>query len=444
MSSFKNEPSSYELYLELIKPPMGIASKKGETVVRILRTMRQELENEFCSDFLCVCYARLAEHLKKTRGTLEALTPRCFILDESTAVECKITSYDAYQFLYCLARGDTNDDYIAEWTKKKLLRDVSVSNLSGTSLRGLLTAIDDSLKASHQQIRSQYERLMEEVQQNPGFQDAEAYLQERKRDADRKAEEIISKAKEYSENCRNQAKKLYDAAQSFDEMSRTETESDCKALRANAEETLKNAQNQAKQTILKAQQNAKDIEAEARQRSQAVEETTRAKVAQIKQKAFAQEYARRLDEVAQGLRDVQSSFSSTQKQIVSLESAILDNDLRKIFNSYYSLFEKIESYAGEAAKGTDEVLQDNLEAYLDIIREALEGFGITVVHSSPDTPFNGAIHEADTDSSTFHPASAVIERSLSEGFRIQKTGTVLKKELVRLVQEERKDNQACS
>lgn len=146
-------------------------------------------------------------------------------------------------------------------------------------------------------------------------------------------------------------------------------------------------------------------------------------------------YSSQYAELQKNFTDVRKALFNTNEMMKRLEDAVYEGMTKKIYTQFEELYNLIadtkDSTLILAQQSKDQNLENtayNMEVFLDMITEYLADFGIHTICSTPGERFQTKYHEAK--GSQFDPRSAVIKRSLRNGFVWEEQ--VLQKERVEI------------
>lgn len=161
-------------------------------------------------------------------------------------------------------------------------------------------------------------------------------------------------------------------------------------------------------------------------------------------------YAREQADFSALFADMRSALSSMTQKMTAMEQQVTSENTRRASFQLLDLFNLIADYqdslvaarndpsvpaaeteTGSAEDADDErgVMIDNLTAFMDMISEYLDEYGVRTICSERGTPFDGKYHEAE-GGGMFDPRRSVVGCSLRRGFRWGEQ--VLQKERIRL------------
>ena len=162
-------------------------------------------------------------------------------------------------------------------------------------------------------------------------------------------------------------------------------------------------------------------------------------------------YAREQADFSSLFADMRGAMTAMTQKMNGLEQKVTSENTRRASSQLLDLFNLIADYRdsvisamnelpeSQDGSGTDinerdaederEVMIDNLLAFMDMISEYLDEYGVSTIRSESGTPFDGKYHEAE-GSGMFDPRRAVVGCSLRRGFCWG--GQVLQKERIRL------------
>ncbi len=460
MTMFDNDikKSSGELYVALCKSKRNpIFRPKADDVCTLIETIQKELFFGFESEFLDACYAIWLQSTQDMSIADCSYNPRTFRLTCSNAPYA-LSSYDAYIVFKQLADAVTGEDYHAtaeKWLSSYLGKKLVHPNPEDHQLDALLEQIDEGLLRMHQGVARQQAALDEAI---------------RKEDSARKlVQAATAQATEIVEQARNQSATILANSKLLEQQGvrlRQEGEMASRKMYAVAEEVhrqrtqqaqelLDNARNQAGQIMGQAQEDANQLLQDARNqahtvildghqqaaetvalsKSKAEEITAKAKARanEITQQALDDKYAAQHDDLKDGMDMVVRQFTQVQEAMRALEGQFAQQQLMKIFNTYYSLYDLIDLNRRSLQTLPEEYIYicENMDTFLEIIQEGLADFGVQTFVTAPQSPFSGKLHEVQ-NSKMFDPATAVVKTSLRPGFLNTATGNVLQKEYIEI------------
>lgn len=450
MTMLDSQPmkSSKDIYFALFKSKQSLFPIiRAEDAVSLITTIQRELFFDYGSELLDASYSVWIRYAKKVGFQDCTYRPRAFRL-VYTQAPYELSVYDAYMIFKLLAdelAGEKIYDAASKWLTRYLGKRFSYSSPKDNCLDAQLKRVDDELVRQHRKIMYQYRKLTETLESNPNTLgvvhaakvQADCIIEE----AESRREVILSQANhlvQEGNRLRGEgeqaAQRMYDAAQTAEQQRAEQARELLNKAQEEAEAIRRDADAKASECLKKAQNQADGILEDCKQQTEALLARARAKAQEIKQNALDEKYTTCNEGLKAGMDLVVQQFIQTQEAMRNLDAQLAQVQLRKIFDTFYSLYDLIDMNRQSLQTLPDEYsyICENMDAFLEVIQEGLADFGIQTVISAPECPFNGKLHEVQ-GSPMFDPSNAAIKRSVRPGFVNRATGNVLRKELVELV-----------
>lgn len=456
----KKTENSGDLYVKLLnEKPVIFGKAKPEDLEPIVRTLAGELYYDFHSDFLDACYTSWEDYCKHIKISDLMYTPRSFSLSRTDA-PYKISTLNAFCFFSCLAmlvNGEDISETVDKWGKS-FYKKHDYPHPSDLCVDKLIEKIDHALIAMHQNAlreNKKYKKDLAKLFEDPNIEEvlkqAEAEAEKIREAARKDADKINAELEE--------AKKLNNRLREETERSvqniRTDAEKDAEVIRAQANEKLKKAQEEAQRIVDAANQEAakkhqaaqeeaaqkiKVAEAKADQTIKDAEEKASRKKAkaetdanEIRQKPLMGNYLAEYRGLQEGFNKVREALNEVESCMKLSDDLFTNMQMMRFFDIYSDLYTLIHQGKASFPKLSEEYsyLQENLDAYLDIITEGLGEVGVGIYISEPGSPYDGERHDVQ-NSKQYDPRTATVQESVLPGFVCFQNDKVLRKERVNI------------